>query len=94
MCAAVGGSACCSRSTADLQQPQQVSKAAVQNACRKRQLEQLQTAATREGASKLQHYTLHVFGGSLATPTLGTCAAYLTAVCERSKREALTHLGG
>ena len=76
----------------DLQQPQQISKAAVQNACRQRQLEQLQAAATREGASKLQHYTLQVCGGSLDTETLGTCAAYLTAVRERSRREALAQL--
>jgi hypothetical protein len=76
----------------DLQQPQQISKAAVQNACRQRQLEQLQAAATREGASKLQHYTLQVCGGNLDAANLGTCAAYLMAVRERSRREALAQL--
>jgi hypothetical protein len=55
------------------------------------QLKQLQDAATREGASKLQHTTQGVCGGTLAA-ILGIRAAYLTAVRERSKRAALAQL--
>ncbi len=53
------------------------------------QLKQLQDAATREGASKLQHYTQGVCGGTLDAASLGTGAAYLAAVLERSRRAAL-----
>ena len=56
------------------------------------QLNQLRQAATRDGASKLQHYTQGVCGGTLDAATLGTRAAYLTAVRERSRRAALAQL--
>ncbi|KAL4855790.1 Retrovirus-related Pol polyprotein from type-2 retrotransposable element R2DM [Chlorella vulgaris] len=76
----------------DLHQPQPVCKAAVQSACSAWQLKQLQDAATREGASKLQHYTQGVWGGTLDTASLGTRAAYLTVVRERSRRAPLAQL--
>ncbi|KAL4855453.1 hypothetical protein ACK3TF_003989 [Chlorella vulgaris] len=65
---------------------------AVQSACSTWQLKQLQGAATREGASKLQHYTPGVCGGTLEAAGLGTRAAYRTAVRERSRRAALAQL--
>ncbi|KAI3436751.1 hypothetical protein D9Q98_006163 [Chlorella vulgaris] len=46
----------------DLHQPLPVCQAAVQSACSAWQLKHLQDAATREGASKLQHYTQGVCG--------------------------------
>ncbi|KAL4854747.1 hypothetical protein ACK3TF_004665 [Chlorella vulgaris] len=67
-------------------------KAAVQSACSAWQLKHLQDAATREGASKLQHYTQGVCGGTLDAASLGTCAAYLTVVRERSRRAPLAQL--
>ncbi|KAI3436385.1 hypothetical protein D9Q98_002439 [Chlorella vulgaris] len=76
----------------DLHQPQPVCKAAVQSACSAWQLKQLQDAATREGASKLQHYTQGVWGGTLDAASLDTRAAYLTVVRERSRRAPLAQL--
>jgi hypothetical protein len=76
----------------DLHQPQPVCKAAVQSACSAWQLKHLQDAATREGASKLQHYTQGVCGGTLDAASLGTRAAYLTVVRERSRRAPLAQL--
>ncbi|KAL4859077.1 Retrovirus-related Pol polyprotein from type-2 retrotransposable element R2DM [Chlorella vulgaris] len=67
----------------DLHQHLPVCQAAVQSACSAWQLKQLQDAATREGASKLQHYTQGVWGGTLDAASLGTRAAYLTVVRER-----------
>ncbi|KAL4858040.1 hypothetical protein ACK3TF_001993 [Chlorella vulgaris] len=76
----------------DLHQPQPVCKAAAQSACSAWQLKHLQDAATREGASKLQHYTQGVCGGTLDAASLGTRAAYLTVVRERSRRAPLAQL--
>jgi hypothetical protein len=76
----------------DLQQLEPISKTGVQAACHERQLQQLQAAATREGASKLQHYTQLVCGGNLTAASMGVRAAYLTDVRELSRREALAQL--
>ncbi|KAL4855391.1 hypothetical protein ACK3TF_004121 [Chlorella vulgaris] len=76
----------------DLHQPQPVCKAAVQSACSAWQLKQLQDAATRKGASRMQHYTQGVCGGTLDADSLGTRAAYLTVVRERSRRAPLAQL--
>ncbi|KAL4854744.1 RuBisCO large subunit-binding protein subunit alpha [Chlorella vulgaris] len=67
----------------DLHQPQPICKEA---------LKQLQGAATREGASKLQHHTQGVCGGMLEAASLGRRAAYPTAVRERSRRAPLAQL--
>jgi hypothetical protein len=67
-----------------LHQPQPVCKEAVQSACSAWQLNQLHDAATRQCASKLQHYTQGVCGGTLDAASLGTRAAYLTVVRERA----------
>lgn len=76
----------------NLANPQAVSQAAVRSGAQQRQLELLQTAATREGASKLQHYTLGIHGGCLEVANLGTPAAYITCVRERCRRERLAQL--
>ncbi|KAI3436381.1 hypothetical protein D9Q98_002435 [Chlorella vulgaris] len=80
----------------DLHQPQPLCKAAVKSACSAWQLKQLQDAATREGASKLQHCTVDVCGGTLDAASLGTRAAYLTVAAyltrERSRRAPLAQL--
>jgi hypothetical protein len=76
----------------DLHPPQPVCKAAVQSVCSAWQLKQLQDAATLEGASKLQHYTQGVCGGTLDAASLGTRAAYLTVMRERSRRALLAQL--
>ena len=73
----------------DLAAPRPVSVAAVRSSCLQRQLQLLQAAASRDGASKLQHYTQGVCGGKLDTASLTVPAAYLTAVRERCRRLAL-----
>ena len=73
----------------DLANPRPVSMAVVRQGCQQRQLQQLQAAAAREGATKLQHCTEAVWGGKLDASSLGTPAAYLTHVRERCRREAL-----
>jgi hypothetical protein len=73
----------------DLANPRPVSVAAVRSSCQQRQLQMLQTAASRPGASKLQHYTEGICGGKLDTASLAVPAAYLLAVRERCRRQAL-----
>ena len=73
----------------DLANPQPVSLAAVRSGCWQRQLELLQAAAARDGASKLQHYTQGVCGGQLEAADLCTSADYLSGVRERCRRQAL-----
>lgn len=75
----------------DLQQPRPVSYAAVQQAALDRHLQQLSTAATRLGATKTAHYMQRVWGGTLDVNTYGR-AAYLDAVRERVRRQALAQL--
>jgi hypothetical protein len=72
--------------------PQPVSQAAVRTGAQQRQLAMLQAAATREGASKLQHYTLGIHGGCLEAASLNVPAAYITGVRERCRRECLAQL--
>jgi len=76
----------------NLTNPRPVSQAAVRTGAQHRQLEMLQTAATREGASKLQHYTLGIHGGCLEAASLSRPAAYITGVRERCRRECLAQL--
>jgi hypothetical protein len=76
----------------NLANPQPVSHAAVRAGVQQRQLELLKAAATREGASKLQHYTLGIHGGCLETATLSTPAAYISSVRERCRRVCLAQL--
>jgi len=76
----------------DLGNPRPLSKAAVLQSGRERQLAQLLSAATRDGATKLQHYTVSVCGGKVDAASLGIRAPYLDAVRERSRREALAQL--
>ena len=73
----------------DLCNPQPVSLAALREGCQARQLQQLQEAASRPGASKLQHYVTGVQGSQLKAASLWKPAAYLTGVRERRRREAL-----
>lgn len=75
----------------DLQQPRPVSYAAVQRAGLERHLEQLSAAATRQGATKTAHYVQRVWGGTLDASTYGR-AAYVDAVRERARRQALAQL--
>ena len=56
-----------------------------------RYLQQLDEAATREGASKLCHYVQRVRGGYLEVECYGR-AEYMSVVRERSRREALAQL--
>jgi hypothetical protein len=76
----------------NLQQPAPLDLEAATSQGQQRQLQQLHTAATREGASKLQHYVQHVCGGTLQASDLGQRAAYLDEVRQRHQREALAQL--
>jgi hypothetical protein len=73
----------------DLANPRPIGRAALRSACRRRQLEMLHSAAARDGASKLQHYTADVHGDGLDPASLAAPAAYLTHVRERRRRQAL-----
>ena len=72
-----------------LADPRPVSMAAVRNGCLQHQLQLLQTAAGREGATKLRHYAESECGSCLDSSSLAEPAAYLAGVRERCRREAL-----
>jgi hypothetical protein len=73
----------------DLQQPEAVGKAALRDACWARQAAILQEAASREGASRYQHYVSGTCGGR---PAPAVQPAYLSRVRERHRRVALAQL--
>ena len=73
----------------DLAHPRPICIAAVRSGCQQRQLQLLQTAAARDGASKLQHYVRDVCGGKLEPTSIGASATYLGVIRERGRREAL-----
>ena len=72
----------------NLAAPRPVGRAALREACWQRQLEMLQTTASREGATRLQHYVFGVHG-TLDAASLATPAGFITHVRERCRREAL-----
>ena len=76
----------------NLREPEAVSLSELVESGQERQLAQLTAAATREGASKLQHYVRQVWGPGLVPPALGRRQPYLEAVRRRQQREALAQL--
>ena len=76
----------------NLREPAAVSLNELVESGQERQLAQLTAAATREGASKLQHYVRQVWGPGLVAPALGRRQPYLEAVRRRQQREALPQL--
>ena len=76
----------------NLREPEAVSLNELVESGQERQLAQLTAAATREGASKLQHYVRQVWGPGLVPPALGRRQPYLEAVRRRQQREALPQL--
>ena len=73
----------------DLTHPRPISLAAIREGCQTRQLQQLQEAASRPVASKLQHYILGMQSSQLEAASVWKLAAYLTGVRERCRWEAL-----
>ena len=61
----------------NLREPEAVSLSELVESGQERQLAQLTAAATREGASKLQHYVRQVWGPCLVPPALGRRQPYL-----------------
>ena len=74
-----------------LRQPVAIGRKSLQRCGLEHHLQQLDEAATREGASKLCHYVQRVRGGYLEVECYGR-AEYLSVVRERRRREALAQL--
>ena len=76
----------------DLQQPATIGRKKLESAGLEHHLAQLEKAATREGASRLQYYVQRVHGGDVGGPEEYGRAPYLDVVRERARREALAQL--
>lgn len=76
----------------DLQQLIPVGKASIKAACWERQAHMLNLAASRPGASRLQHYVVGVNGGAVTAASISVQQPYLRAVRERQRRQALAQL--
>lgn len=76
----------------DLQQPEAVGRAQLRDACRARQAAMLNEAASKEGASRMQHYVLGTCGGVVEPGSLAQPQPVLSLVRERQRRQALMQL--
>jgi hypothetical protein len=76
----------------DLQQPEAVGRAQLRDACRARQAAMLNEAASKEGASRMQHYVLGTCGGVVEPGSLAQPRPVLSLVRERQRRQALMQL--
>ena len=76
----------------DLQLPEPVGRAQLRHACWARQAAMLQEAASKAGASRVQHYVLGTCGGVVEPETLAKPHPVLSLVRERQRRQAFTQL--